>query len=143
MSFVLENSIMVARAMDQCRSPGHICAGTALTPATSATGLGSPLPTRTGTGAHPCHICAGTGAHPCPYLHRDWGSPLPTSAPGLGLTPATDRSALYLLESSYIATRMRIIFIVLVIFASVIEVAIDRRSARWGVVLCEYSGYYV
>jgi hypothetical protein len=38
-------------------------------PATSAPGLGSPLPRlRAGTGAHACHICTGTGLTP-PHLH--------------------------------------------------------------------------
>ncbi len=41
--------------------PGHICAGTALTPATSAPGLGSPRPHLRRDWAHPGHICAGTG----------------------------------------------------------------------------------
>ena len=26
------------------------------------------------------------GSHCCPHLHRDWGSPLPASAPGLGVS---------------------------------------------------------
>jgi hypothetical protein len=58
--------------------PCHICAGTGLTPATSAPiktartlatsprGLGSPLPHLHGDWAHPCHICTGTGL----TLHR-------------------------------------------------------------------------
>jgi hypothetical protein len=29
-------------------------------------------------------VCAATGAHPLPHLRQDWGSPPPTSAPGLG-----------------------------------------------------------
>ena len=40
--------------------PCHICAGAGLTPATSARGLGSPLPRLHRDWAHPCHICAGT-----------------------------------------------------------------------------------
>ena len=54
---------------DGCR----ICAGTGLTPATSAPELGSPLPHLRRDWAHPCHICAGTGRTPA------------TSAPALGL----------------------------------------------------------
>jgi hypothetical protein len=48
--------------------------------------------------AHPCHICTGTGlgtatsapglGAPQPHEVRDWGSPLPTSAPGLWPTTA-------------------------------------------------------
>ena len=49
-------------------------------------------PTRIGSGlvaiGAVSHVCTGTGARPCPRLHRDWGPPLPTSAPGLGLAPA-------------------------------------------------------
>ena len=52
--------------------PCHICAGTGLTPATSAPGPGSVLPHRRRDRAHPAHICAGTGLTP------------PTSAPGPG-----------------------------------------------------------
>ena len=55
----------------------HICAETGLTPATSAPGLGSPLPHLRRDLAHPCHICAGTGLTPA------------TSAPGLGAPRAT------------------------------------------------------
>jgi hypothetical protein len=39
----------------------HICAGTGLSPATSAPGLGSLLRHLHRDWAHPCHICAGTG----------------------------------------------------------------------------------
>jgi hypothetical protein len=44
----------------------------------------------------PCRICAGTGLAPSfPHLHRDWARPfLPTSAPGLGLPPATSAPGL-------------------------------------------------
>jgi hypothetical protein len=42
----------------------HTCATTGLTPATSAPGLGSPLP----------HLRR-DWAHPCPHLHRDWARP--------------------------------------------------------------------
>jgi hypothetical protein len=82
----------------------HICAGTGLTPPTTAPGLGSPLPHLCRDWAHPCHICAGTGlapptsapglGSPLPHLRRDWAHPShicagtglapPTSAPGLG-----------------------------------------------------------
>ena len=43
--------------------PCHICAGTGLTPPTSAPGLVSPLPHLRRDWAHPAHICTGTGAH--------------------------------------------------------------------------------
>jgi len=52
--------------------PSHICAGTALTPATSASGLRSPVPTS----------APGLGLTPA------------TSAPRLGLTPATSAPGL-------------------------------------------------
>jgi hypothetical protein len=92
--------------------PCHICAGTGLTPATSAPGLGSSLPHLRRDWAHSCHICTGTGltpaasapglgsppatslhppglASPLPHLRRDWAHlghiPAPT---GSGLTPA-------------------------------------------------------
>ena len=55
--------------------PCHICTGTGLTPATSAPGLGSPLPHLHWDWAHPCHICTWTGLTPA------------TSAPG----PSTRR----------------------------------------------------
>jgi hypothetical protein len=40
--------------------PCHVCAGTGLSPATSAPGLGAPLPRLRRDWAHPCHVCAGT-----------------------------------------------------------------------------------
>jgi hypothetical protein len=49
-------------------------------PATSAPGLGSPLPHLRRDWARPCHICAGTGLAAA------------TSAPGLGLAAATSAS---------------------------------------------------
>jgi hypothetical protein len=52
--------------------PCHICTGTGLTPATSAPGLGSPLPHLHRDRANPCHICTETALAPA------------TSAPGLG-----------------------------------------------------------
>ena len=52
--------------------PAHICTGTALTPPTSAPGLGSPRPHLHRDWAHPAHIFAGSRLTP------------PTSAPGLG-----------------------------------------------------------
>ena len=56
----------------------HTSAGTGFTPATSARGLGSPLPHLRRDWAHPSHISAGTGLTP------------PASAPGVpGSTPAT------------------------------------------------------
>jgi hypothetical protein len=67
-------------------------------PPTSATGLGSPLPTSAPglDGLTPANICAGTSwPHPRPHLRRDWAHPChictatgltpPTSAPGLGV----------------------------------------------------------
>jgi hypothetical protein len=78
-----------------CRTGcGRCCTG--LAPATSAPGLGSPLPHLRRDWAHPSHIRAGTGltpptsapglgpslphlrrdwAHPCPHLRRDWARP--------------------------------------------------------------------
>jgi hypothetical protein len=50
--------------------PCHICTGTRLTPATSATGLGSPLPHRHRDWAHRSHIDTGTGAHIGPGGHE-------------------------------------------------------------------------
>ncbi len=75
--------------------------------ATSAPGLGSPLPHLHRDWAHPCHICTGTRlapatsapglGSPLPHLHRDWalschictGTRLApsASAPGLGSPP--------------------------------------------------------
>ena len=40
------------------------------------------------------HICAGTGAQPCPRRHREWGLPLPTSAPGVRLALPTSARGL-------------------------------------------------
>ena len=55
----------------------------ALTPPTSAPGLGSPRPHLRRDWAPPAHICAGTGLPP-PTSAPGLGSPLPTSVPGLG-----------------------------------------------------------
>jgi hypothetical protein len=80
-----------------------------LTPATSAPGLGAPLPQLNRDGAHPGNICPGTGLTPMPHLRRDWarrcgqlhqseaGLAHPKTSPhvgsppcdGTGLTPAT------------------------------------------------------
>jgi hypothetical protein len=78
--------------------PRPHCDGTKLSPATSASGPGSPLPHLHRDRAHPCRICTGTGltpatsaprpgsplphlhrdrAQPLPHLHRDWARPLP------------------------------------------------------------------
>jgi hypothetical protein len=77
------------------RSACHICAGSGLTPHTSATGLGSPrthlhwdfagpcLPHLRRDCAHACHICAGTGLTPATSA-LGLASPPATSAPGLG-----------------------------------------------------------
>ncbi len=62
-------------------NPCHICIGTRLTSATSAPGLGSPLPHLRRDWAHPCHICAGTGLTAA------------TSAPGLGWAERQTRAA--------------------------------------------------
>ncbi len=51
-------------------------------PATSAQGLGSPLPHLHRDWAHPCHVCAGTWLTPCHICTR---TPA-TSAPGLSPT---------------------------------------------------------
>jgi hypothetical protein len=69
------------RKEQEAASPSHICTMNLRIPATSAPGLGPPLPhlhrdrltpARMRWGwAHPAHICIGTGAHP-PHLHRDW-----------------------------------------------------------------------
>ncbi len=63
-------------------TPCHVCTGTGLTAATSAPGLGSPLPHLHRDWADPCHICTGTGltpatsalglGSPLPHLHWDW-----------------------------------------------------------------------
>ena len=56
-------------------------------PSRSTIGLGSRLPYLLRDWAHPCHICSRTRLDPttsAPGL----GSPLPTSAPGLGKGPA-------------------------------------------------------
>ena len=70
------------------------------TRATSAPGLGAPVPHLHRDWAHPCHICTGTwlahatsapGLGPTlPHLHRDWA----TSAPATGVTPATSAPGL-------------------------------------------------
>ncbi len=70
--------------------PCHICTGSGLDPATSASGLGSQSGLRLGPPlphlhrnwarppdlyrdwAHPCHVCTGTGLT-LPRLHRDFG----------------------------------------------------------------------
>ena len=51
-------------------TPGHICTGTGLTAATSAPGLGSPLPHLLRDSAHHRHICAGTGTVSALPWHR-------------------------------------------------------------------------
>ena len=76
----------VARAGYRC----HICAGTGLTPATSASGLGSPLPRLHRDWAHPAHIGTGTGlspgtsapgpGSPLANLQRDWAQPVHAKA---------------------------------------------------------------
>ena len=71
--------------------------------ATSAPGLGSPLPHLHRDWAHPGHICTGTGLTPAtsapglgsprPHLHRDWARPCHICT-GTGLTPATSAPGL-------------------------------------------------
>jgi hypothetical protein len=68
--------------------PRHICAGTGLSPATSAPGLGSPPPHLRRDWALPCHICAGTGLTPA------------TSAPGPGHSCGTRGCSRVLKECS-------------------------------------------
>ena len=65
--------------------PCHICAGTGLPPATSARGLGSPLP-------HP-HL--DWARRPLIHLHRDWARPCHIRT-GTGLTPVTSAPGLRL-----------------------------------------------
>jgi hypothetical protein len=81
----------------------HICTGTGLTPATSAPGLGSPLPHLHRDWARRCHICTETGLAAAafapglgprvphldttlPPLHQDWAHARHICA-GTGLTP--------------------------------------------------------
>ena len=68
------------RALQSTGTTAHICAGTGLTPATSALGLGSPLPHLQRDWAHPCHICNGPELT-LPHLARAWAQLLPKSAP--------------------------------------------------------------
>jgi hypothetical protein len=77
------------------RSACHICAGSGLTPHTSAPGVGSPrthlhwdfagpcLPHLRRDWAHACHICAGTGLTRC-HICAGTGLTPAASAPGLG-----------------------------------------------------------
>jgi hypothetical protein len=72
-----------------------ICAGTGLTPPTSAPGLGAPLPRLHRDWAHPRPHLRRDWAHPLPHLHRDWAHPLHRDwahpahiCTGTGLTPA-------------------------------------------------------
>ena len=51
----------VCRGAGTAPSRCHICTGTGLAPATSAPGLGSPLPHLRRDWAHRCHICTRTG----------------------------------------------------------------------------------
>ncbi len=65
----------------------HVSTGTGLAPATSAPGLGSPMPDLHRDWARPGHICTGTGLTPAtsapglgsprPHLHRDCAESLP------------------------------------------------------------------
>ena len=79
--FFLENAHLLDSR--QVGHPAHICAGTGLTPPTSAPGLGSPRPHLRRDWAHPAHICAGTGPTRATSALEP-GSPPATSAPGLG-----------------------------------------------------------
>ena len=79
---------LAERAHHECRRGGdrrywhcahpcpHLYTGTGLTAATSAPGLGSPLPPLRQDWAHPCHLCAGTGLTPA-ISAPGLGSPLP------------------------------------------------------------------
>jgi hypothetical protein len=60
--------VWLALCQEASGDRAHVCTGTALTPATSAPGLRSPLPHLRRDCAHPCHICAGT-ALTLPTLH--------------------------------------------------------------------------
>ena len=62
--------------------PCHVCTGTGLTPASSAPGLGSPLPPLRRGWAHRCHICTGTGLTPAHMFCAGAGLTAATSAPG-------------------------------------------------------------
>ena len=76
--------------------PGHICARTGLTPATSAPGLGSPFPN-----LHP----AGLGSH-VPHLHQNWA--LPCSVAYMGpVTQAGYGQRVVVLESALPRSRTR------------------------------------
>jgi hypothetical protein len=66
--------------------PLHICAGTGLTPATSAPGLSSPHPHLRREWAHPTHICAGTGLEEAPF--KPAAALSPARARGYGAAPA-------------------------------------------------------
>ncbi len=89
----------------------HICIGTGRTPATSVSGLGSPLPASApglgsplptsapgrgsplptsapGPGSPLPTSASGTGLIPCPHLRRDGARPCPHLHPGLGSSPA-------------------------------------------------------
>jgi hypothetical protein len=68
--------------------PAHICTGTGGSAATSAPGLGSPLPHLHRHWAHSGHICTETGLTPARSASGQ-GSPAATSAPGLGSPAGT------------------------------------------------------
>ena len=83
-----------------CAHLCHICTGTALTPAASVPGLGSPLPHLHRDCAHPCRICTWTGLTPAtsapglgaslPHPHRNWAHPCHVCT-GPGRTSALHR----------------------------------------------------
>ena len=73
--------------MGMCALIGHICAGTGLTPVTSAPGLGSPPATSApGLGSPLATSAPGRGS-PLPHLRRDWARPCHICA-GTGFFPA-------------------------------------------------------
>ena len=86
------------RACPRMGLPAHLCAGTRLTPATSAPGPASPLPHPHRDRPHASHICPGTGLTPVtsapglgsrlPHLHQDWAHRCHICT-GTGLTPTT------------------------------------------------------
>jgi hypothetical protein len=79
-------------------TPGHICTGTGLTAATSASGLGSPLPHLHRDSARRCHICTATrltssetgggggggGSEPSPWACSSSSTSIWSSSRGVG-----------------------------------------------------------
>ncbi len=86
-STAFESAVHATAYLHELRAPHtcHICAGTGRTLATSALGVGSPLPHLHRDWAHPCHICTGSGLTPA---HMPTAA---TSAPGLADCPSVLR----------------------------------------------------